>query len=301
MHSADDLTLPPPSLLLATDLGARCDRAMERAIDLALQWQCRLVVLCVVPTEQTLDLLDGSSAAQLQTWAHRQIQRDVGARLSPLTLSVRVETAAHTGPCILAVAEQENSQLLVTGMASDALFEQPRIGSTVAWLARHARVPLLVVRNRAHGPYRSMSLACDFSPHCAHALQQALALFGEPLQLDLVHALEMPRTGLLTSTLDSQLEQATRIAASQARQFLADCALPDPLHLRAQVVIQPGQPGQVVGKHVRANDSELVVVGSHGRSALSQMLLGSQAQRLLEGAQCDTLLVHRASDACTES
>jgi nucleotide-binding universal stress UspA family protein len=186
-------------------------------------------------------------------------------------------------------------------MAADALFEQPRLGSTVAWLAQHARLPLLVVRNRALAPYRSMALACDFSPHCAHALEQAVALFGEPLQLDLVHALEMPRSGLLTSTLDSQQLDASRIAASQARQFLADCTLSDALRLRAQVVIAPGEPGRVVGQHVRSNDSELVVVGSHGRSALSRILLGSDAQRLLDSSQSDTLLVHRANDACPES
>ena len=69
----------------------------------------------------------------------------------------------------------------------------------------------------------------------------------------------------------------------------------------SSTVIAPGEPGRVVGQHVRNNDSELVVVGSHGRSALSRMLLGSEAQRLLDSAQGDTLLVHRASDACPES
>jgi nucleotide-binding universal stress UspA family protein len=34
-----------------------------------------------------------------------------------------------------------------------------------------------------------------------------------------------------------------------------------------------------------------MVVGAHGRSALSTLLLGSNAQRLLGAAQTDTLLV----------
>jgi nucleotide-binding universal stress UspA family protein len=38
-------TGPPGKLLLATDLSARCDRALERAVSLASQWQAQLTVL----------------------------------------------------------------------------------------------------------------------------------------------------------------------------------------------------------------------------------------------------------------
>ena len=39
---------PPETILLATDLSSRCDRALDRAADLAKRWRARLVVLTVL-------------------------------------------------------------------------------------------------------------------------------------------------------------------------------------------------------------------------------------------------------------
>ena len=186
----------PRSLLLATDLGARCDRALERALDLARHWQARLVVVSVLPPLEQHELSEelfgqadwGPSLDPLQ-YAQRRLHRDLGERASGVDVVLRLEQGA-VGPAIARVAQETGCGLVITGLARDAIFEQPRLGSTVTWLARHSEVPVLLVRNRAHQPYRSIVLANDHSAHCQHALHTALALFGEPLQLSLVHALE---------------------------------------------------------------------------------------------------------------
>src|SRR3546814_7254277 len=42
---------PPHSILLATDLSHRCDRALDRAVQLAQQWSARLLVVHAVEKE----------------------------------------------------------------------------------------------------------------------------------------------------------------------------------------------------------------------------------------------------------
>lgn len=295
-------TAPPHSLLLATDLGARCDRALERAITLARHWQARLVVVSVLPPLEQHELSEelfgqadwGPSLGPLQ-YAQRRLQRDLGELASGVEASLRLEQGA-VGPAIARVAQETGCGLIITGLAGDAAFQQPRLGSTVTWLARHSEVPLLLVRNRAHRPYRSMVLANDHSAPCRHALHSALSLFGEPLQLSLVHALELPRAGLLTTPLAELQAQARQAANQRDRQFLDGCTLSDALRQRLVLASDDGEPARVLGRYVRDHDSDLMIVASHGRSPLSQLLLGSDAQRLLAQAATDTLLVRRPPD-----
>ncbi|MGN0858428.1 MAG: universal stress protein [Stenotrophomonas sp.] len=303
MHAVTaDTATAPHSLLLATDLDARCDRAMERAIALARHWQARLVVVCVLPpreqhelSEQLFGQADWGPSLSPQAAARRRLQRDLGSLAEGVTLCLRLEHGTP-GSTVLRVAREEGCGLIITGLAANAAFQQPRLGSTVSWLARHSEVPLLLVRNRAHRPYRSMVLANDHSPHCQHALHTALELFGEPLQLSLVHALELPRAGLLTTPLAELQAQARQAASQRDRQFLDSCTFSSALRQRITLASDDGEPARVLGRYVRDHDSDLMIVASHGRSAVSELLLGSDAQRLLAQAATDTLLVRRPLD-----
>lgn len=289
--------LPPRAVLLATDLSSRCDRALDRAIGLARQWQARLVVVSVLPpleqhelSEELFGQADWGPSLSPQAYAQRRLQRDLDGRADGIEVVLRLQQGP-VGPGIIQMAAEEDCGLILTGLARDAIFEQPRLGSTVLWLARHSPVPVLLVRNRQHNDYRTMVLANDHSAHSQRALETALGLFGEPLQLSLVHALELPRAGLLTTPRDRLEEQARRSANALGREFLAACQLSDDLRQRIQLISDDGEPARVVSRYVRDHDSDLMVVGAHGRSALSTLLLGSNAQRLLGAAQTDTLLV----------
>ena len=183
--------LPPRAVLLATDLSSRCDRALDRAIGLARQWQARLVVVSVLPpleqhelSEELFGQADWGPSLSPQAYAQRRLQRDLDGRADGIEVVLRLQQGP-VGPGIIQVAAEEDCGLILTGLARDAIFEQPRLGSTVLWLARHSPVPVLLVRNRQHNDYRTMVLANDHSAHSQRALETALGLFGEPLQLSL--------------------------------------------------------------------------------------------------------------------
>jgi nucleotide-binding universal stress UspA family protein len=55
--------------------------------------------------------------------------------------------------------------------------------------------------------------------------------------------------------------------------------------------VQQGGILRCLQAHLKDHDSELLVLGSHGRSALSQALLGSLAQHFLHKAPCDIYVV----------
>ncbi len=57
-----------------------------------------------------------------------------------------------------------------------------------------------------------------------------------------------------------------------------------------------GQPHRVVADYVDANEIDLVVMGSHGRSGVKRALLGSVTERVLRSTSCPVLVVGPQDD-----
>ena len=286
----------PTALLLATDLSARTDRALARALQLARQWNARLVVATVLPDAAATGITGGlrSSApavddGQARQLAERRLQRLLEGDADDLQVELRIGHG-HVGRALLQLAAQEDCGLIITGIARDSLFDQPTLGSTVMWLTRHSRLPVLIVHDRVRGPYRHLSVACDFSDSAAQAAGCALELFDVPLQLSLVHALDAPGSLLPGGDRDTLQEQATSAARTQAQALLAQLR-PRLGQAHVHAVIEPGEPARILADHARSAGTELVIVATHGRGALFDLLIGSVARRIVETLETDTLLV----------
>lgn len=63
MDQSDAMQGPPRSILLATDLGPRCDQALDRAIVLSRQWQAKLIIIHVLA-----DAEDGEQDSTVSSW-----------------------------------------------------------------------------------------------------------------------------------------------------------------------------------------------------------------------------------------
>ncbi|WP_298231256.1 universal stress protein [uncultured Azohydromonas sp.] len=278
----------PQRLLLATDLSARCDRALDRAAQLALQWGAELVALHVldpsVSPDQTLAWIGGANQAELLQVAAQQLSRDLGQVNVPVAM--RLGTGRDVADTVAETATRDHAGLVVTAVSQGGALRQFLLGSTVERLARSLSQPLLVVRKRSHGPYQRVLVASDFSPSSRHALQTAAQLFPG-VELVVYHACMTTPVGLAGAvpTGAGNTEAAQRECAA----FVASSALPGSVKVRC--VIEEGAIETTLARYVRRHDIELVVMGSRGRGAVMSLLLGSTAARLLEWLPCDTLLV----------
>ena len=59
-----------------------------------------------------------------------------------------------------------------------------------------------------------------------------------------------------------------------------------------EVVVREGRPATAILEAVAEVDPDLVVMGTHGRSRLDHLLIGSVAERVVRKAPCNVLLVH---------
>jgi nucleotide-binding universal stress UspA family protein len=66
--------------------------------------------------------------------------------------------------------------------------------------------------------------------------------------------------------------------------------------LIAHPEVRTGSPGPTIVDFAREWDADLVIMGSHGRTGLARLLLGSVARSVLHQARCSVLVVRRHAD-----
>lgn len=278
----------PQRLLLATDLSARCDRALDRAAQLAERWQADLVAVNVLDLgstpDQVLAWAGGASEQDLRDIARQELRRNTAGVSVPISL--RVERGSEPAEVIRRVADEVQANVIVSSVARNEVLGRFLLGSTVEQLARSVTQPLLVVRQRARQPYRRIVVATDLTPGAHGGLQVAARLFqGQALQL--YHAHELPLAGL-----SGRMEtvQSVSTAAQQACEALLS-QTPLPPDTDVSIYCERGAVTATLPAFVRQHEVDLVVLGIQAEPSLVSTLLGSTALRLLQWLPCDVLLV----------
>lgn len=198
-------------------------------------------------------------------------------------------------------AEHWAADLLMVGSHGRSGLSRVLLGSVAARVARHAHCAVLVARSKRSGG--GVLAATDLSDPSlpavaqgvtearlrgarlvvAHVVDNALAEYGAKVGSFFGNAPPLPSAAAqleANQTLAGLLQQA-------AERFGGAC---EPLVV----------DGPVVGSIVRAveqQQADLLVVGTHGRTGLSRILLGSVAEQLLQLADCSVLVVRQAETA----
>jgi nucleotide-binding universal stress UspA family protein len=114
-----------------------------------------------------------------------------------------------------------------------------------------------------------------------------MALF-QPWQITLYYAFDMPYRGLIDDKVAYEAD-ARRHALSETRAFASR-------HLRTaaddvEVEVGLGDATPCIAGYAVQADVDLVLAGTHGRTGLFRVLLGSVASALLCEVPCDVMIV----------
>ena len=139
--------------------------------------------------------------------------------------------------------------------------------------------------------------AIDFSPDSLHALRHACDLAQE-LAADLLVLHVVDQTYLaatpelhaanpaLAKLLDAQWKRAgadmARIGAGVKKELR-----------RCRTLVKRGSPPQTIVTTAQRSGTDLIVMGTHGRTGLAHLLIGSVAERVVRRARCPVLTIRR--------
>ena len=134
----------------------------------------------------------------------------------------------------------------------------------------------------------------DFSPSSRPAFNHALALAREQrAELWIVHVLPtvMPMVGegyMSPKTFDD-LQRSMRAQAQKQLDRLV--AKAKAARVRARGVLYEGVAADAIARAARAKRAKLIVMGTHGRTGLTRLFMGSVAERVVGTAPCPVLTV----------
>jgi len=143
---------------------------------------------------------------------------------------------------------------------------------------------------------RRVLFATDFSAASTKALPTAMALahtHGATLMIVHVFVPLMPVVPeqYISGTTVDQLNAEARLASQRHLDTMVRKARK--AGLRSTGTIVEGEPAAKIVKAARARKADLIVVGTHGRTGVSKLFMGSVAQRVITMAPCPVVIVRR--------
>jgi nucleotide-binding universal stress UspA family protein len=141
--------------------------------------------------------------------------------------------------------------------------------------------------------WKKVCCAVDFADPSRAAMVQAADVAKRfEAELTLLHAIAPPAQAaddVLVSSRGVAAVEAERAQETLAR-WRADAERRAAQPVRT--IVLWGDPVASIVRHVREERCDLLVVGTHGRSGVARLTLGSAAERIARQSPCPVLVVH---------
>jgi universal stress protein E len=221
-------------------------------------------------------------------------------RADGVPVTTRVRSGARAAHGILDEAAAWQADLLIAGVHEPPSTLRPRLLDVDWQLMRLCPCPLLLAR--ASRPERYKNIVAAVDPLHGHAepagIDQAVLAVAQYLrdaceaQLRVVNAYPNPDEYEIVSSIEVEpgiLYGTENIEAAHTQaviDLINECGVAD-----SEIVLRPGKPAAVIAELANNEAIDLVVLGSIKRGQIEATLLGSTAERVVDRALCDVLLV----------
>ncbi len=286
-------------VLFPTDFSRAANTALPHALKIAQKYEADINILHVATPYS-----DDPSAPEYQQLDEGNfrgyIEKSLGeiSQATEASQKVTTEVVREVAPArgILDFIEEKGIDLTVMGTHGHSALAQFFVGSVAERVVRHASCPVLTVAQdrkeyRNNPDYQEILVAFDFSEHSKKAARKARAMaarYSAHLQVLYVVEQEVHPAFYLKwrESMARELPQIAEEAKESLRSTLGEEGLRD---LDVHVEIGDGKAHAEISKFARANQVDLIVMGTHGLSGLDRMLLGSTTERLVRTASCPVL------------
>lgn len=292
-------------ILVATDLSDKSYAAMRAAAVIAKARGARLHCVNVI---EELDegaawlvlvedpsTLEESMRAERQTTLDALVERELGGLIDAAQVDTQI-CVGNASDEILALGEELDASMLVTGSIAHGPLEALFLGSTANALLRRGERPILIVPpNEDAKRFRKILAPVDDSAasraSLRHAVAMARAVPGG--QLVLMHSVATP-AGIGDAAFPVHIgsEALGRLVQSYRRWLESIAEELEITDIVTDYILEQGAAAPEIIEVGRKEDVDLICMGTNGRQGLRRFLLGGTAERVLRDAPCPVLAIY---------
>ncbi len=282
-------------LLVSTDGSEYSEGAVREAIKLAKTCKSELAAISVVETNPEFDAM----APQLVEKAGKDARGHVEAvqaraKKEGVASEAVVRQGEDSYKYIVEEARKRKSTMIVMGRRGRTGLSRLMMGSVTARVIGHAPCNVLVVPKSARIEFKNILIATDGSRYSAAAAAEAIGIAkrcgskltalgvvpSESIQpMDIVHS-QMHRDLIAEKELKDAEKNVQALKEAAQKEGVTAAGL-----------ILGGKPAEAVIQTSKEKNADLIVVGSHGKTGLERLLMGSVTERVIVLSSCAVLVV----------
>jgi len=203
---------------------------------------------------------------------------------------VPIETICEEGEIyerIIELADAENYDLIVMGKKGMSLIEKAFVGSVTSRVIGYSRQDVLVIPHGAKVSWKNILIATDGSLYGEAAARKAIEIAAR------YHS-EIKALSVVDVTVEFML-RANEIYESlvaKAKGFTNGIKeKASAAGVKAETLVRDGEVYKVIIDTAKEHQTDMIVMGSLGRTGIKRLLMGSTAERVLGHATFPVLIV----------
>jgi nucleotide-binding universal stress UspA family protein len=264
------------NLLAPTDGSKFSDSALKEAINLAKKCKSKLIALWVVQTN--IELEAGTpwviDKAEKEAREHLESIKNQATK-EGVDCETIVSLSEEPYQAIVDHASLNKVDMIIMGTHSRKGMKRLMMGSVTAKVIGHAPCNILVLPLNAKFECKNILIATDGSQYSQAAASEAIGI-AKRCEISL----------FVISVASSDEEM---ISAQDAVKKVVETAEKD--GIRIESIITKGKPYEAIIEAAKQNKGDLIVMGSHGKTGLKRLLMGSVTERVIGHSESAVLVV----------
>ena len=276
-------------ILIAVDGSQASKNALKQAFKLApREKKCMTVVAINPPYQGDILFIGVGNISELLKAPGEKILFEAKeiARSEGVSIKTRLEEG-EIFEKIINVAEEERCDLIVMGRHGMTRLERALMGSVTAKVIGHFKGRILIIPRDTSIGYKNILVATDGSKYSDAAVDEAINYaksYEGTLKIlsavDVTKKFQVKAPEFLEELIDNAKKNLDDIK-NKAQQA----------GVNAETFVREGEPYKVIADLATELNADIIVMGSHGRTGLKRLLMGSVSEKVIGYAPCPVLVV----------